>query len=135
MNSDDVTAALVAAGGLPAPPPPPRQKRLPPQQLGEHTDQAGEWRVSVAAAVPIAPLREPPASLPAWLLKQRDDLFREATDSNATISFARRQTAREHGSAASPHSGFSGLEFTETANDDSRTVTDSSEVRAAHPFA
>jgi len=76
-----VSDALIAASMTAAPPPPPRQVRLDLQQMDQLAqqmdDKSADWAVN--EVMPPRPKRAAGASLPPWLLKQRDDLFREAT--------------------------------------------------------
>jgi len=111
----DVSDALAAAGGHPPPLPLPRQKRL--HQQGEHAHD--EWRVSEAPHRCHARQEQ----LPTWLLKQRDDLFRETTSftSEHEVREIVRSPRVQLVSAASPSKKF------QTGND--ATVSDSSEVR------
>ena len=88
-----VSDALIAASMTAAPPPPPRQVRLDPQQMDQLAQQMDQLDDTLAAwavneVMPPRPKRAAGASLPPWLIKQRDELFREAT-SGPQESFVR----------------------------------------------
>ena len=123
------TALLAAFGSVP-PPPPPRQRRIDAQKLSDFADiGVAEWKVSEAPAPPKRH-NAAGASLPAWLLKQRDDLLREATSlaQDNTVN-DRPVTGATHISELprNAHSQLSGIDFVAIMDD--ATVTDSSEVR------
>ena len=122
--------ALIAAFGSVPPPPPPRQRRIHAQKLSDFADIGlAEWKVSEA---PVPPKRHNVASaaLPAWLLKQRDDLLCEATSLTQDNIVNNRPATGANRICEQPrsaHSELSRIEYVAVMDD--ATVTDSSEVR------
>ncbi len=126
--------AIIAARGTSAPPPPPRRRSalggsvdLLPLQVHEppHADASAavEWAVSEVAP-PRRRERDAGAALPPWLLKQRDDLFREATSfTQESAVIVRPRRAAERAEAAE---SARAMEFVAVVDD---MVTDSDEVR------
>lgn len=127
--------AIIAARGTAAPPPPPRRRSAlgggvdlltEPVHGPPHADASAavEWAVSEVAP-PRRRERDAGAVLPPWLLRQRDDLFREATSftQESAVAGPRRGPAPEPAAAAE---SARGMHFVAVVDD---TVTDSDEVR------
>jgi hypothetical protein len=120
-------AAVLAAAAAPPPRPPRRQARTHPEQpgAGPQGPISGLTAPSARPGSTAEPARYAPTapSLPPWLLKQRDALFREAT------SFAEESPQRSivQPPDGAPHSKLGNLDFAETGHD--ATETESPEVK------
>ena len=121
-----------------------RGRREPAAHLAARppSDDMAEWKVNPAAATLAKTGRNAAkgaASLPAWLIKQRDQLFQEATSltQNSLVHERREKESLSYPdprSSTGAHSKLSpAYDFASIGHDD--TVTESSEVRRARVSA